>query len=99
MNHIGIDAHKKESQICTPAEGGELLEQRIRTEPERFDAVLTVDTLARPFAAPRRHLEHRSEASPDLVHTVSGSHPRERVVGILELDCDEGRERHPEGTT
>jgi len=40
MDHIGIDVHKKESQICIPAEGGELLEQRIRTEPERFAAVL-----------------------------------------------------------
>ena len=40
MDHIGIDVHKKESQICTLAEGGELIEQRIRTEPERFAAVL-----------------------------------------------------------
>jgi transposase len=36
MDHIGIDVHKKESQICILAEGGKLLEQRIRTEPERF---------------------------------------------------------------
>ncbi len=40
MDHIGIDVHKKESQICILAEGGELIEQRIRTEPERFAAVL-----------------------------------------------------------
>src|SRR6266571_8846423 len=40
MDHIGIDVHKKESQICILAEGGELLEQRIRTEPERFATVL-----------------------------------------------------------
>jgi len=40
MDHIGIDVHKKESQICMLAEGGELIEQRIRTEPERFAAVL-----------------------------------------------------------
>jgi len=39
MDHIGIDVHKKESQICILAEGGELIEQRIRTEPERFAAV------------------------------------------------------------
>ena len=32
MDHIG--------QICILAEGGELIEQRIRTEPERFTAVL-----------------------------------------------------------
>jgi transposase len=39
MDHIGIDVHKKESQICMLADGGELIEQRIRTEPERFAAV------------------------------------------------------------
>jgi hypothetical protein len=40
MDHIGIDVHKRESQICLLAEGGELMERRIRTEPERFAAVL-----------------------------------------------------------
>jgi hypothetical protein len=27
MDHIGIDVHKRESQICILAEGGELIEQ------------------------------------------------------------------------
>jgi hypothetical protein len=40
MDHIGIDIHKRERQICILADGGELIEQRIRTEPERFAAVL-----------------------------------------------------------
>ena len=40
MDHIGIDVHKREGQICKLTEGGELIEQRIRTEPERFAAVL-----------------------------------------------------------
>jgi transposase len=40
MDHIGIDVHKRESQICILAEGGELIERRIRTEAERFAAVL-----------------------------------------------------------
>jgi hypothetical protein len=35
-DHIGIDVHKRESQIYILAEGGEVIEQRIRTEPERF---------------------------------------------------------------
>jgi len=38
MDHIGIDVHKRESQIYILAEGGEVIEQRIRTEPERFAA-------------------------------------------------------------
>jgi transposase len=40
MDHIGIDVHKRESQIYILAEGGEIIERRIRTEPERFAAML-----------------------------------------------------------
>ena len=40
MDHIGIDVHKKESQLCILAEGGELIERRVRTEPDRLAAVL-----------------------------------------------------------
>jgi hypothetical protein len=40
MDHIGIDVHKRESQIRILANGGELIEQRIHTERERFAAVL-----------------------------------------------------------
>ena len=46
-DHIGIDVHKRDSQICIVAEGGELVEQRIRTEPERFAAVLGARPRAR----------------------------------------------------
>jgi len=38
MGHIGIDVRKRESQICILAEGSEIVDQRIRTEPERFAA-------------------------------------------------------------
>src|SRR5215467_4482494 len=40
MAHIGIDLHKRESQICILAEGGELIERRILTDPHRFAEVL-----------------------------------------------------------
>jgi transposase len=40
MNHIGIDVHKKESQICILGAGGELSEQRVRTTPDQFADVL-----------------------------------------------------------
>jgi Transposase len=40
MDHIGIDLHKKESQICILRAEGELIEQRIRTTPARFADVL-----------------------------------------------------------
>ncbi len=47
MDHIGIDVHKRESQICILGEGGTILEQRIRSEPERFAAVLGARPRAR----------------------------------------------------
>ena len=51
MDHIAIDVHKRESQICILAEGGELIEQRIRTEPERFAAVFGGRSRARILIA------------------------------------------------
>jgi hypothetical protein len=39
MGHSGIDVHKRESQIYILAEGGKVVEQRIRTEPARFATV------------------------------------------------------------
>src|SRR5215831_910611 len=40
MDHIGIELHKRESQICILAEGGELIERRIRTDPHSFAELL-----------------------------------------------------------
>jgi len=39
MEHLGIDVHKVESQICILTESGEVVERRIRTQRERFAAV------------------------------------------------------------
>jgi hypothetical protein len=44
---LAIDVHEKESQMCILAEGGELIEQRIRAEAERFAAVLGERSRAR----------------------------------------------------
>ena len=40
MECVGIDLHKKESQICLLTEAGAVIERRIRTEPQRFAEVL-----------------------------------------------------------
>lgn len=41
MDHVGIDLHKSESQICVLREGGETpVEMRIRTTPERLQKTL-----------------------------------------------------------
>jgi hypothetical protein len=38
VEHVGIDVHKKQSQICIFTEAGEVLHQRIQTQRERFAA-------------------------------------------------------------
>ncbi len=40
MDHVGIDVHKKESQVCILTAEGEVLETRIATRRERFAEVL-----------------------------------------------------------
>src|SRR5699024_8372838 len=41
MEFIGIDVHKRDSQVCILAEGGEVvLEQRLRTQRERLAELL-----------------------------------------------------------
>lgn len=41
MGYIGIDVHKRESQVCVLAEEGEVvLERRVGTERERLTELL-----------------------------------------------------------
>ena len=47
MDMIGIDLHKRESQLCILAGGGTMTEQRIVTSRERFTAVLRTRAPAR----------------------------------------------------
>ena len=39
MEHIGLDLGKRESQLAVITEDGELIDQRIRTEPHRLREV------------------------------------------------------------
>jgi len=39
MDHVGIDVHKRDSQICIETELGEVIEQRVRTDRARFAEV------------------------------------------------------------
>ncbi len=52
MNHIGINVHKKESQICILVDGGELIERRVRTEPRRSRCSARCRALAAATASP-----------------------------------------------
>jgi hypothetical protein len=40
MDTIGVDLHKRESQLCIGQADGTIIEQRIVTSRERFTAVL-----------------------------------------------------------
>ena len=75
MDHIGIDVHKKESQICILAEGGELIEQRIRTEPERFAAVLGERPRARIVIEASTESEWVARCLEGLGHAVVVADP------------------------
>jgi transposase len=39
VEYIGVDVHKRDSQVCILAENGDILERRIRTEASRFAAL------------------------------------------------------------
>jgi transposase len=75
MDHIGIDVHKKESQICMLAEGGELIEQRIRTEPERFAAMLGKRPRARSLIEASTDSEWVARCLEGLGHEVIVADP------------------------
>jgi len=47
MDTIGLDLHKRESQLCVLTEEGEVIERRIVTTRERFTAVLGARPRAR----------------------------------------------------
>jgi transposase len=76
MDHIGIDVHKKESQICILAKGGELLEQRIRTEPERFATVLGARPQGRIVLETSTNSEWVARCLEGLGHEVIVADPK-----------------------
>src|SRR5258706_2035364 len=75
MDHIGIDVHKRESQIYILADGGEVIEQRIRTEPERFAAVLGSRSRARILIEASTDSEWVARCLESLGHEVIVADP------------------------
>ena len=75
MDHIGIDVHKRESQIYILAEGGEVIEQRIRTEPARFAAVLGARPRARILIEASTESEWVARCLETLGHEVIVADP------------------------
>ena len=75
MDHIGIDVHKKESQICILGEEGELIERRIRTEPRRFAEVLGARPRARILLEASTESEWVARCLEALGHEVIVADP------------------------
>jgi transposase len=75
MDHIGIDVHKKESQLCILGAAGELREPRIRTTPERFAAVLGDRPRARILLEASTESEWVARCLEQLGHEVIVADP------------------------
>lgn len=70
MEHIGIDVHKTESQICILTLDGELIEKRIRTERSRFGVVLGSRPRARILIEASTESEWVARCLEELGHEI-----------------------------
>lgn len=70
MEKIGIDVHKKESQLCIITEEGEVIEQRIRTERGRFAEVLGARGKAKVLTEASTESEWVARCLEELGHEV-----------------------------
>src|SRR5262249_19203956 len=75
MEYVGIDLHKKESQICLLTETGEVIERRIRTEPQRFAEVLGGRPRARILVEASTESEWVARCLEALGHAVVVADP------------------------
>ena len=89
MEHIGIDVHKKESQICILGEDGQVVVgRRVRTERDRFAAALGGKAKARVLIKASTESERVARCIEALGHQVIVADPN--FCGDV---CDE----EPEG--
>ena len=75
MDSIGIDLHKRESQLCIITTDGELIERRIATSRERFTAVLGERPPARILLEAATESEWVARHLESLGHTVIVADP------------------------
>ena len=99
MDTIGLDLHKRESQLCILTSDGELIERRIATTRERFTEVLGGRPRARVLLEAStesewvaRHLESLGHevivadpwVRPDVRHPLAAGEDRQaRRAGAL----------------
>ncbi len=76
MEHIGIDVHKRESQVCVLGEGGEVvLERRIATQRERLTELLGKRPKARVLLEVSTESEWVARCLEELGHEVVVADP------------------------
>jgi transposase len=75
VDHIGIDLHKRESQICIQTEQGEIIESRIRTDRDRFAAVFGGRPRARILIEAMSESEWVARCLESLGHEVVVADP------------------------
>lgn len=75
MEYIGIDVHLGESQICMLTEQGEILERRIRTQPDRFAELLGERCRARILIEASTESEWVARCLEGLGHEVIVADP------------------------
>ena len=75
MDTIGLDLHKRESQLCTIADDGTLTERRIATTRERLAAVLGDRPPARVLLEASTESEWVARHLESLGHTVIVADP------------------------
>ena len=75
MDMIGIDLHKRESQVCIITAEGELVERRIATTRERFTALLGSRPLARILLEAATESEWVAQHLESLGHEVIVADP------------------------
>ncbi len=75
MDTIGLDLHKRESQLCVLTEAGEIVERRIVTSRERFTAVLGSQPSARILVEASTESEWVARHLESLGHEVIVADP------------------------
>ncbi|HEV8447855.1 MAG TPA: hypothetical protein VGQ44_13580 [Gemmatimonadaceae bacterium] len=75
MDTIGLDLHKRESQLCIGSDDGHIEERRIVTSRERFTAVLGTRPTARILLEASTESEWVARQLEGFGHEVIGADP------------------------
>jgi len=75
MEHIGIDVHKRECQVCILTESGELIERRIRTEKGKLEELLKERAKAKVLLESSTESEWVAQCLEGLGHEVVVADP------------------------